>query len=57
MTEARTVNSENISFPKNRSRMTLGGVNGILIEMPSKRPNCFWRIMQYLILGLKWEKL
>lgn len=43
--------------PKPKSRMIIVDENILAIETLKDRPNCFWRFWQWLLLGIKWEKI
>ncbi len=43
--------------PKNRSKLTIGGPNCIVIVSAAKCPNLFWRTMQRWLLGFVWEEI
>lgn len=60
MTEAGRRDRARLNFleiPRNRSRLTIGGPDGIVIVSPAVPPNRFWRTMQRWCLGLVWEEL
>jgi hypothetical protein len=47
-----------VTFPKAAWKCKPAGVSGPTVEFQcSTAPNWFWRTMQYLVLGLKWERI
>jgi len=43
--------------PVYKSRMIFLNNNLFAIEYAKKMPNWWWRLWQYLLLGIKWESL
>lgn len=57
MTETVVPNDCIMTIPPRRSSMNIGGEHGLTINLCGERPNIVWRLMQYLMLGIRWERL